>query len=72
MEVDSTSIYDEKSEFLPDIENKKCSEIAFEQKVSRRNQSYIKSIDEIIDWHKSPCERRNYPSKWKNNKTSFN
>ena len=53
MEVESTSIFDKKSEFLPDIGNEKCSElIAFEQKVSRRNQSYIKSIDEIIDWHK--------------------
>ena len=50
MEVESTSVFEEKSEFLPDIRNEKCSElIAFEQKVSRRNQSYIKSIDEIID-----------------------
>ena len=72
MAVKNGSVFDEKSEFLPDIGNEKSTElIAFEQKVLRLNQKYIKSINEILEWHKSPEESRKYPSIWKSNKSSF-
>ena len=72
MEEENTSIFYEKCEFLPNIRNEKSTElVSFEQKVSRLNERYIKSIQEIINWHGSPIESRIYPESFKQNRTSF-
>ena len=72
MEEENISVFEEKCEFLPDIRNKKSSElVAFEQKVFRSNEKYIKSIKEIINWHDSPVESRIYPQAFKQNRSSF-
>lgn len=66
------SIFHDKCEFLPNIRNKKSTElVSFEQKVLRLNERYIKSTQEIINWHDSPVERRMYPESFKQNWTSF-
>ena len=41
------------------------------KKVLRLNEKYIKSTQEIINWHESPVERRMYPESFKQNQTSF-
>ena len=72
MEEENGSIFEGKCEFLPDIRNKKSSElVAFEQKVFRLNEKYIRSIQEIIKWHDSPPECRIYPQAFKQNRSSF-
>ena len=72
MQEENASNFDDKCEFLPNIGNKKSSElVSFEQKVSRLNEKYIKSIQEIINWHYSPVECRIYPQSFKQNRTSF-
>lgn len=68
----NSSVFNEKSEFLPDIRNEKPSElVAFDQRVFRLNEKYIKNINEIIAWHQSPAESMKDPSMWKSNKTSL-
>ena len=58
--------------FYPNIRNEKSTELVyFEQKVLRLNERYIKSTQEIINWHESPVERRMYPESFKQNWTSF-
>ena len=72
MDEENASVFDEKCEFLPNIRNEKSTELVFfEQKVLRLNERYIKSIQEIINWHDSPIERRIYPDSFKQNRTSF-
>ena len=68
MEEENVSVFDDKCEFLPNIRNKKSTElVSFEQKVLRLNERYIKSIQEIINWHDSPIESRMYPESFKQN-----
>ena len=44
MEEENGSVFHEKCEFLPNIRNKKSTELVyFEQKVLRLNERYIKS-----------------------------
>ena len=58
--------------FLPNIGNEKSTElVSFEQKVLGLNERYIKSTQEIINWHDSPVERRMYPESFKQNQMSF-
>ena len=72
MEEENGSVFEEKCEFLPDIRNEKSSELlAFEQKVFRLNEKYIRSIQEIINWHDSPPESRIYSQAFKQNRSSF-
>ena len=72
MEEENGSIFDDKCEFLPNIRNEKSTElVSFEQKVLRLNERYIKSIQEIINWHDSPIESRMNPESFKQNQTSF-
>ena len=72
MDEENGSGFDEKCEFLPNIRNEKSTElVSFEQKVLRLNERYIKSIQEIINWHDSPIESRIYPDSFKQNRTSF-
>ena len=72
MEEENGSIFDEICKFLPNIRNEKSSElVSFEQKVLRLNEKYIKSIQEIINWHDSPIESRIYPKSFKQNRSSF-
>ena len=73
MEEENSSVFHEKCEFLPNIRNEKSTELVyFEQKVLRLNERYIKSTQEIINWHDSPVERRMCPESFKQNQTSFN
>ena len=37
----------------------------------RLNEKYIKSIQEIVNWHDSPPESRIYPQAFKQNRSSF-
>ena len=37
----------------------------------RLNEKYIKSIQEIINWHDSPVESRIYPQAFNQNRSSF-
>ena len=37
----------------------------------RLNEKYIKSIQEIINWHDFPIESRIYPESLKQNRSSF-
>ena len=68
MEEENGSVFHEKCEFLPNIRNKKSTELVyFEQKVLRLNERYIKSTQEITHWHDSPVERRMYPESFKQN-----
>ena len=54
-----SSIFHDKCEFLPNIRNEKSTElVSFEQKVLRLNERYIKSTQEIINWHDSPVENQ--------------
>ena len=47
----------ESDTFLPDLKNEKTGEeIVFEQKVFRSNEAFIKKIDALILWHKSPSK----------------
>ena len=72
MDEENGSVFDDKCELLPNIGNKKSTElVSFEQKVSRLNERYIKSIQEIINWHDSPIESRIYPESFKQNRTCF-
>ena len=68
MEEENSSVYHEKCDFLPNISNEKSTELVyFEQKVLRLNERYIKSTQEIINWHESPVEGRMYPESFKQN-----
>ena len=72
MEEKNGSVFDEKCEFLPNIRNKKSSElVCFEQKVSKLNKRCMKSIQEIINWYYFAIESRIYPQSFKQNRTSF-
>ena len=72
MEEENGSVFHDKCEFLPNIGNEKSTElVSFEQKVLRLNERYIKSTQEIINWHDSPVERRMYPESFKQNQTLF-
>ena len=72
MEEENSSVFHEKCDFLPNIGNEKSTELVyFEQKMLSLNERYIKSTQEIINWHESPVERRMYPKSFKQNQTSF-
>ena len=66
MEEENSSSFHDKCEFLSNIGNEKSTElVSFEQKMLRLNERYIKSTQEIINWHDSPVERRKYPESFK-------
>ena len=68
MEEENGSVFDDKCEFLPNIRNEKSTKlVSFKQKVLRLNETYIKSIQEIINWHDSPIKSRMYPESFKQN-----
>ena len=40
---------------LPDLNNEKSGEqIVFEQKVFRCNEAFVRKVNDLIKWHKSP------------------
>ena len=42
---------------LPDLNNEKSGEqIVFKQKVFRCNEVFVRKVNELIQWHKSPTD----------------
>ena len=58
--------------YLPDLKNEKTGEqIVFEQKVFRANEAFRHKINDLILWHKSPSECRQYPEKLQTNRCTY-
>ena len=55
--------------YLPDLKNEKSGEqIVFEHQVFRANEVFRCKINDLIIWHKSPSESRQYPEKSQTNR----
>ena len=58
--------------YLPDLNNEKTGEqIVFEQKVFRANEAFKHKMNDLILWHKSPTECRQYPKKSQTNRFTY-
>ena len=54
--------------YLPDLPDEKSGEqIIFDQKVFRCNEAFVKKMNYLISWFKSPPECQLYPEKAANN-----
>ena len=52
----------ENENYLPDLPNEKSGEqLVFDQKVFRCNEAFVKKMNDLIAWFKSPTECRVYP-----------
>ena len=62
----------DKDEFLPDLGNEKDIDcLVFESKVKRANVEFMKSMNDIIQWHISPVGRKKYPDASRTNKFRY-
>ena len=46
-------------------------QIVFEQKVFRANEVFRRKMNDLIIWHKSPSESRQYPEKSQTNRCTY-
>ena len=57
---------------LPDFNNEKTGEqIVFEQKVFRCNESFVRKVNELIKFLKSPIDFHSYPRSATNNRNKY-
>ena len=52
---------------LPDLNNEKNEQIVFKQKVFRCIEVFVRKVNELIQWHKSPTDHQCYPKRSANN-----
>ena len=65
-------VCDGDEKYLPDLDNDKTGEqIAFDQKVFRANEVFVKLHQDIINWYLSLTDKRCYPKTSIKNKNGF-